>query len=1203
MDRGKQGRDAMAAVSYEANFASAMPVLRQREQIVADLLLPAKPTATEITQSKVAEIELHIKNGNEAFIQGKYANALAEFKTARTLIFAVLHPNFDAWAFLATRVDTVLPSSTAIERQLMDSSLRILDVIRPTRPDIGPVFGMAEELPAELIPYTKTGFRETASGTESIRRANDFAASLLADGKPEAAAAVLGEALKVSAGANVDPAVAAAAALNLSAALLGSNDPGGAANVAKSALASYEKASDPIGQAQALHLSAVAAEQLGKTAESQQLLARASTMLRSAESRLAGTTVVATRAGTPSAGGAVSPGGATREERISRSGGSHLPMTELSARETLSAEGLEAISLMDTQRLTFRIPGETEELGVISIKPEDGGARAVHDWTIGVPVGDRLVDISVKADKIASVDELIKNVYVTRSKSELFTSIDIAIGGVSTTASYLAHLYAYVLPVKMGDSYKALGQYAKAEEYYLVAAGYTYLNLNIEATSLWIRMAYNVLAWGDSLYKGEAMDAAKAQYAKLITPEGGVPAGYFYDTARLKVPADQARKLIQGIDSRPLPVVNWEISIAVLTAFHRLQQLLDGLDFYGLTLSPIHTFEYLQSVARSFAQEAIQAEAEFINFKTHQELEEAGRRDLETAKAMSDAEVEGRYQLWRSAIDDQQAAQKGVALATKRRDDAVSQRNTYASTSAAQIWGQAASTALSGGEDAYYSEISELADKLARGETIHGPGPKLAAAQVLYAGRKSRDYELKKMQDTIDELTAAIGISQEQLEAAQRRAIAAEIAYQAALQRADMATAALDAFDNEFFTPESWHKMADVMRDIGNSFLFRAIRIAKLMERAYNFENDTDVKVIKNDYGFKVGNPKSGSDTSLLGGQRLLLDIESFTYSAITSKTRKNSRIKDTISVAALFPTAFEEFRGTGLLSIETDLYEFDRLHPGFYGQRIEAVEVNIIGLLPDGHTGLNGTLTAGGVTAFRRKDGSTGKRLHQVDTMALSDFVLRGDVFLYSAETGVRGLFQGIGLGSTWQLHLPKRSNDFDFRRIFDIQFVLYYTAKYDDALRTAVLAMPPRPGEMTLLRTFALRYDFPDAWYAFYRDHAANFNLDRSRLPFNQQNFEVKDSFFRVVTKPGTSPAGITIALTAPGGATGQAQTDANGVVSTELPALAGLNGGSPVGAWRAEVIDGASLMDGATLKADRVYNIQFGLEYVFEAVPEAI
>jgi len=105
-----------------------------------------------------------------------------------------------------------------------------------------------------------------------------------------------------------------------------------------------------------------------------------------------------------------------------------------------------------------------------------------------------------------------------------------------------------------------------------------------------------------------------------------------------------------------------------------------------LLLSPIHTFEYLQGVTRAFAQQAIQAEREFITFKSHQELEEATRRDLETAKAMAQAEARGGWEQYMSAIEDEQAAQKGLQLATKRRDDAKAQRDAYAASSWGNSW-------------------------------------------------------------------------------------------------------------------------------------------------------------------------------------------------------------------------------------------------------------------------------------------------------------------------------------------------------------------------------------------------------------------------------------------------------------------------------------------------------------------------------------
>src|SRR5215471_8744836 len=170
------------------------------------------------------------------------------------------------------------------------------------------------------------------------------------------------------------------------------------------------------------------------------------------------------------------------------------------------------------------------------------------------------------------------------------------------------------------------------------------------------------------------------------------------------------------------------------------------------------------------------------------------------------------------------------------------------------------------GQDSWYNEISELADKLARGEEISGPRGKLAAAYTLYAGRRTQAYELQKMDDNIKELNDGITIATSQRDAASNRTSAAEVAWQAAMQRATMAAASLDAFNNDFFTPEAWCKMADVMRDISKDYLFRAIRIAKLMERAYNFENDSDLKIIKNVYGVAVAAPATGRDVTLLGG-------------------------------------------------------------------------------------------------------------------------------------------------------------------------------------------------------------------------------------------------------------------------------------------------------------------------------------------------
>jgi hypothetical protein len=862
---------------------------------------------------------------------------------------------------------------------------------------------------------------------------------------------------------------------------------------------------------------------------------------------------------------------------------------------------LDPIARKDGSIATLRLPGRQDGWSTLPLDDDLQRRQTGKPWTVGVQLGGELSKFEVGGLVRPSDDDLVGRLYKARLDKVRFADVHISLDGPTTASFHLTHLYAYVLLVKLGDVYRALGLFQQAEDHYRQAAQYSFLNQALEGPVLWTRLAGNAVDWGHALYKGGDLPGAAAQYSKLITQAGTVPASFLYDTASLATGANDARTLIENLLTRPLPTINWEIGLTVLTAHQFLQQILDGLDFYGLALSPIHTFEYLQSIARGFAQEAIQAEREFVNFKTRQEGEEATRRDLEAAVAMAEAEVRARAEQLAAAREDESAARNALALAQRRRADAQSQRDAYAASSATQIWAQAAAAALGGGEDAYYSEISELANRLDRGETIHGPGAKLAAAQILRAGCKTRAYELKKMDDNIAELTRAITVAQDQLDGSVHRTAAADIALEAAKQRASMAEASLDAFDDEFFTPEAWQKMADVMRDISRSYLFRAIRIAQLMERAYNFENDTELKFIKDDYGHGVGSPAPGRDVRLLGGDSLLNDIDAFTYHAVTTKTRKASRIKDVISISADFPAQFEEFRQTGVLSFETDLYEFDRLHPGFYGQRIEEIEVKIVGILPEG--GLNGTLALGGVTRYRRKDGTAAERVHEVDTMALSEFVLRNDGFLYRAETGVRGLFQGFGVGSSWVLHLPKRSNAYDFRRIFDVQISIYYTARFDPVLRTSVLAAAPRPDELARLRSYGLRYDFPDAWYGFYQDGSTSFTLDRFSLPLNQRDFEVQGMSFRLVPAGGFSAEGIELRITGPGGAGGEVTTDADGVVSTDDAGLAGLIDSDPLGEWTVEVLGGDAITEDGDLRPERIYNLQIGLEYRFAYVAEEV
>ena len=81
----------------------------------------------------------------------------------------------------------------------------------------------------------------------------------------------------------------------------------------------------------------------------------------------------------------------------------------------------------------------------------------------------------------------------------------------------------------------------------------------------------------------------------------------------------------------------------VLEIFARVLQLDAGLDFFGIPASivPIWTFDYLQSVARYFAQAAIQAERDYINFQDRADQATFTRTQLVESVKVAEAEARG----------------------------------------------------------------------------------------------------------------------------------------------------------------------------------------------------------------------------------------------------------------------------------------------------------------------------------------------------------------------------------------------------------------------------------------------------------------------------------------------------------------------------------------------------------------------------------
>jgi tetratricopeptide (TPR) repeat protein len=552
----------MATKMYEATFASVLPQQRLRSSILADLnyLNPGKATDASIAQ--IAKIELHIKNASDLFRTNQYNGALDEYKQARASIYKILYPGFDVKATLG-RKDILLPISAVLEQELINSSIRIGEIIKPLEALDNSIYTKVDNgMPDHLKSFTETGFKEANHIAEMVENASAQGVALMQDDKPEAAINMMEDVLKQTSLQNevLEPTLAGALQLNLAAAYIQVSNMEKASSFANESLKSFETGKDSVGQAQALHMMGVSASKTGDAAKSKEFLDKASSLLEVKQPLLQDVAPVSRKSGL---------------QPFSRK--LEFPSSRLMSGKL---EDLQPISKKDITNLTYRVPGNRTNWGNIEIANGNINAR---EWNVGIFSGGELIRIPV-GKEVVTREKVVSSIYDQRISKERFDEIELKIVGTSSITYYLTHLYAYVLPVKIGDCFYALGKYKSAEENYMQASQYTYLNKNIEATSLWIKIALNSLQWGNSLYKEEKLPEAKVQYSKLINDDGTVPASILYDTLSLKIPADDARALITNILTRPLPQINWEISYYILTASGHLQKILEGLDW------PFHPF-------------------------------------------------------------------------------------------------------------------------------------------------------------------------------------------------------------------------------------------------------------------------------------------------------------------------------------------------------------------------------------------------------------------------------------------------------------------------------------------------------------------------------------------------------------------------------------------------------------------------------------
>lgn len=812
------------------------------------------------------------------------------------------------------------------------------------------------------------------------------------------------------------------------------------------------------------------------------------------------------------------------------------------------------------------------------------------------------------ADANPSTSDITNLIY---SAHAMAPALPDAITNVSTIweqATLLPHDYFYNIPLALAECYEAMGDYATAETYYLSAAGYTYINTAVEGPYVWLRLATLYSEWGDSLYQQNDPTDAATQYSKVLTVGSTTPpTSQLYGLAGLNVAAKIATALIPQLSTLAASGVSTvspdDVSIAsvLLKIYAKLTQINAGLDFWGnyANAIPIWTFTYLQQVAVNFAQFALGAEQEVINFWSQADQATLTQTQLQNQANQAAAQLTVAADQWSAAIDQATVYFDGVTLANTRATDAAADASEYQSKNSVVIQYQAEAQQVSGGDNGDLTTLNQEAATLLSGQNVAPGSPATVAAGGQLAGYElSQQYQVDSMNRTATEMQQAATVAQDQLTAAQAQVIAAGAAYNAANLNSQGASQVLTTFNSDTFTPQVWTSMGNYMLAIYQQYMYMALKAAKLMQQAYNFENDTSLTYIKDSY--------AGVLDGLLAADSLMADIQQFSFDLITAKRGKKQLVKTSISLAQNHGYQFQtQLVQNGEMTFETTLDDFDTEFPGSYQGRIQSVSVDIQGIVPP--SGVSGTLTNGGISFYRLpSDIATPEqpskiRIQDADTLVLSDYNPAVDGQLNSTTGNQLGIFEGAGVASTWTLTLPKQLNDINYGTLTDVVLTFLYETRFDPQLVPTVLQqLASRPGFYDRQWAIPLGWLYPDLFYGFVQSGTLTLNLSAGDFAVNQTSPTVTAAGLLMSMAPGTSASGITITLTAPGRSAVTGITDSTGAITSQSSGSpwAATAGGNALGDWVITLPSASNptLAPGGVLNLSALANMVLILNYSF-------
>ena len=476
----------------------------------------------------------------------------------------------------------------------------------------------------------------------------------------------------------------------------------------------------------------------------------------------------------------------------------------------------------------------------------------------------------------------------------------------------------------------------------------------------------------------------------------------------------------------------------IIEVWAQLPKIAGGLDFWGLWTAnvPIWTFEYLQNVAVSFCQLAIGAERDVINF-----WDRAGSGNLTRAAARQNvALTDGRACRPRNCRPGPpgRAAAYVAGEATAPGARRATPDTSWPTTPPSR--GTRPCTRLPPPSSAEATTATRPAQRAGRHASmrelppIRGSRGTIAAAAQLAAAKANGSTRSARSKRQAEEMALAPGQADRERrgQGTRRGADAGETV--AARARAGARPRCSTRSRPSSSPPRCGTRWATDVPPLP-PLPRHGARRRELMQRAYNFENDVALGLIRGDY-------TTDEVKGLLGADTLMADIQTFTYDLITSTAPKPQPVRQTISLAERYPFVFEtQFRPSGCMEFETRSRtstglsrRLRRPHRGRRGRgrrhrarhrdHRHADERRHLAL-PDPDRRAGAGATSASSTASRRRE-----------TLVLSDYDIRTDALLVDDRPppapGVRGRWCGVDMDAR---RCRREVNDLDYGALTDVR------------------------------------------------------------------------------------------------------------------------------------------------------------------------